>query len=279
MMKLLEIKLYLVIKGIIFLLVLTFILLKQNKFSSTKKTGTNCSGFDALDNSDIQKEIFRGPRNSLLLLCAMFTVKAGVRLKELSKLSSTNSEYAIRIPEIFDHKCHAVNEFFCCYFSNTFNFYFKKLSEVTVALLKIAPYDLNTLSCAGLQKFFLHILPVVDWSVESNRSVLNVILRRLDKTISKVAKKQSLRRRINWQSISIWLDGLYHTLVLYPYIAHLHPVKVIFYLLKLNFVQLNIHYVTLRVCKRSLFFVLFKLKSFFKEQNFNFKILIFKEKI
>lgn len=74
-------------------------------------------------------------------------------------------------------------------------------------------------------------MPVVDWSVESNRSVLNVILRRLDKTIGKIAKKQSLRRRVNWQSISVWLDGLYQTLVLYPYMAHLHSVKVINYIL------------------------------------------------
>lgn len=63
------------------------------------------------DNSEIQKEIFRGPRNSLLTLSAMFIVKAGTRLKELSKLASNSSEYAIRIPDIFDHKCHAVGMF------------------------------------------------------------------------------------------------------------------------------------------------------------------------
>lgn len=74
-------------------------------------------------------------------------------------------------------------------------------------------------------------MPVIDWSVESNRSVLNVILRRLDKTIGKVTKKQSLRRHVNWQSISVWLDGLYQTLVSYPYMAHLYPVKVIILLI------------------------------------------------
>lgn len=74
----------------------------------------------------------------------------------------------------------------------------------------------------------MHILPSVDWSIESNRSALNVILRRLDKTISKIAKKPSIRRRANWLAISQWINGLYQTLTLYPYIAHLHPLKVIF---------------------------------------------------
>jgi hypothetical protein len=70
------------------------------------------------------------------------------------------------------------------------------------------------------------ILPVADWSVETNRSALSVILRRLDKTIAKIGKKNSIRRRANWNSITNWLTGLYNTLTVFPYIAHLHPVKV-----------------------------------------------------
>uniref|UniRef100_A0A915D4K6 Uncharacterized protein n=1 Tax=Ditylenchus dipsaci TaxID=166011 RepID=A0A915D4K6_9BILA len=162
---------------------------------SSKEKKITSAGWDAADNSELQKEIFRGPRDSLLTLCAMFNSKAGIRLKELAKLAA--NDHSLRIPELLDHKCHA------------------KLSEIAVSLLKIAPYDLNTMGCS------------VDWSVEANRSVLNVILRRLDKTISKIAKKQSIRRRANWASISSWLGGLYNTLTLYPYIAHLHPLKTI----------------------------------------------------
>lgn len=81
-------------------------------FSSKNKKTTNYSEYNSLDNSDMQKELFRGPRNLLLSLCAMFSVKARDRLNELSKLNLTNSEYAIRIPEIFDHKCHIVSFFF-----------------------------------------------------------------------------------------------------------------------------------------------------------------------
>uniref|UniRef100_F1KW98 Protein unc-80 n=1 Tax=Ascaris suum TaxID=6253 RepID=F1KW98_ASCSU len=100
-----------------------------------------------------------------------------------------------------------------------------KLSEIALSLLKVAPYDLNTMACLGLQKYFTSILPVTDWSVEGNRSALNIILRRLDKTIQKIGKKLTLRRRTNWTALSNWLSGLYQTPSAYPYIAHLHPLK------------------------------------------------------
>ncbi|KAI1727311.1 cation channel complex component UNC80 domain-containing protein [Ditylenchus destructor] len=178
-----------------------------NYTQSQKEKKTTSAGWEATDSGEIQKEIFRGPRDALLTLCAKFIAKASVRLKELTKLAA--NDHSVRIPELLDHKCHA------------------KLSEIAVSLLKIAPYDLSTMGCSGLQNFFRHILPVVDWSVEANRSVLNVILRRLDKTIAKIAKKPSVRRRANWAAMSSWLSGLYNTLTLYPYIAHLHPLKTI----------------------------------------------------
>ncbi|CAD5215802.1 unnamed protein product [Bursaphelenchus okinawaensis] len=163
--------------------------------------------WETIDNSELQKELYRGPREALLLLCAMFIEKAGKRLKELTKLS-VNLEH-FKIPEMFDSRCHV------------------KISDVALSLLKVAPYDLTTMSSMGIQKYFLVILPVVDWSVETSRSALNIILRRLDKAIAKIAKKASSRKRANWNAIANWLNGLYQTLVAYPYIAHLHPLKTI----------------------------------------------------
>ncbi|GMT17332.1 hypothetical protein PFISCL1PPCAC_8629, partial [Pristionchus fissidentatus] len=154
-----------------------------------------------------QKELFRRPRDTMLQLIASFIEGATPRLKELTKLSPT-SEHT-KIPDLLDHKCHI------------------KLSEVALALLKVAPYDLSTLSCNGLQKYFLTILSATDWSIESNRPALTIILRRLDKTIVKVAKKQSIRRRVNWAALSNWLRGICDTLSVFPYIAHLHPLKTI----------------------------------------------------
>lgn len=72
----------------------------------------------------------------------------------------------------------------------------------------------------------MNIVPVTDWSVEHNRSALNIVLRRLDKTFTKIGKKGTLRRRTNWNALSNWLKGLYDTLNAFPYIAHLHPLKV-----------------------------------------------------
>ncbi|KAH7731934.1 protein unc-80 [Aphelenchoides avenae] len=182
----------------------------QNNVSSKDKKSkdTAAQGWDnAAENTEMQKEQFRKPRDALLTLCAMFIETAGARLKELGKMV-TNVEH-VRVPELTDHKCYV------------------KLSEIAMSLLKIAPYDLSTLSCTGLQKFFHVIMPVIDWSVETNRSALNVLLRRLDKTISKIAKKQSVRKRANWNAISTWLSGLLKTLAAYPYVAHLHPLKTI----------------------------------------------------
>uniref|UniRef100_A0A1I7ST06 UNC80 domain-containing protein n=1 Tax=Bursaphelenchus xylophilus TaxID=6326 RepID=A0A1I7ST06_BURXY len=174
----------------------------KNNLKERKNQNTT---WDNVDNSELQKELYRGPREALLLLCAMFIEKAGKRLKELTKLS-VNLEH-FKIPEMFDARCHV------------------KISDVALSLLKVAPYDLTTMGSQGLQKYFLVILPVVDWSVETSRSALNIILRRLDKAISKIAKKSSSRKRANWNAIANWLNGLYQTLVAYPYIAHLHPLK------------------------------------------------------
>ncbi|KAL4003818.1 hypothetical protein ACH3XW_9180 [Acanthocheilonema viteae] len=172
---------------------------------STVKEKKNVVGPDAMDNSEGQREIFRRPRDALLVLAATFIEKAKSRLKELTKLAS-NIEH-IKIPELFDYKCYV------------------KLNEIALALLKIAPYDLNTIACLGLQKYFDVILLITDWSVESNRPTLNFVLRRLDKTIQKIGKKIVFRRRTNWTALTNWLNGLHQTLVAHPYIAHSHPLK------------------------------------------------------
>lgn len=162
-------------------------------------------GWEAADVEETHKESYRRSRDTLLCLAAQFIEMATPRLKELAKLSSA-SEHT-KIPEVMDHKCHV------------------KLSEIALALLKIASYDLTTLSCPGLQKYFTTIMPVTDWSIESNRSALGIILKRLDKTIAKIAKKQSIRRRVNWTALASWIKGICDTLSVFPYMAHLNPLK------------------------------------------------------
>ncbi|CAJ0941559.1 unnamed protein product, partial [Mesorhabditis belari] len=175
---------------------------KPYNFKEKKST---VIGWEAADVEEQQKETYRRPRDTLLTLAATYIELATPRLKELTKLAASLEH--VKIPDVLDHKCHV------------------KLSEIALALLKIAPYDLNTMSCIGLQKYFLHVLPVTDWSIEANRSALNIVLRRLDKTIAKIAKKQSIRRRVSWTALAHWLNGLCDTLSAFPYIAHLHALK------------------------------------------------------
>lgn len=105
---------------------------EEPKPSAKERKGAAAAWDAGLDNAEAQKELFRGPREALLVLCAQFVEKAGARLKELTKLS-VNLEH-VKIPEVLDAKCHV------------------KISEVALSLLKVAPYDLTTMGCLGLQK-------------------------------------------------------------------------------------------------------------------------------
>uniref|UniRef100_A0A8R1DJA0 UNC80 domain-containing protein n=1 Tax=Caenorhabditis japonica TaxID=281687 RepID=A0A8R1DJA0_CAEJA len=172
-----------------------------------KEKRSTAVAWEAAEIEEQQKEGYRKPRDTLLQLVAVYIETATVRIKELTKLGA-NLEHA-KIPDVLDPKCYV------------------KLGEIALALLKVAPYDLPTTTCQGLQKYFQCILPVTDWSIEANRSALNIILRRLDKTLSKIAKRQSFRKRAIWVALSAWINGICDTLNAFPYIAHLHPLKTI----------------------------------------------------
>lgn len=76
----------------------------RNAVNKERKTTTQ--GWEANDNAELQKEIFRGPRDALLILCSMFIEDAGPRLKELAKLAAPLEH--IKIPDLLDHRCHVV---------------------------------------------------------------------------------------------------------------------------------------------------------------------------
>ena len=69
----------------------------------------------------------------------------------------------------------------------------QRLAEMTNVLLKVAPYDKETMSCAGLRCYLLDILPIIDWTQESVRPALNLLLKRMEKVFTKLYKKPSLR--------------------------------------------------------------------------------------
>ncbi|RUS69726.1 hypothetical protein EGW08_022512 [Elysia chlorotica] len=150
------------------------------------------------------REEFRKPRDSLLSISAEFYTRCHARLKELRKILA---DPAFRPPELFDNKAH------------------NRLAEVAHTLLKLAPYDPLTMACTGLQRYMLEILPNTDWSHELIRPGLNLILRRLDRLFTKISKKSSLRRPLDWEAAANILKGVYLTLRKFSFVALLPHLK------------------------------------------------------
>lgn len=81
------------------------------------------------------------------------------------------------------------------------------------------------MACRGLKRYMNDILPSTEWAADEMRPALTLILRRLDKTFSKIHKKPSIRRNTDWAAASDLLRGVYETLAKCPYIAHFQYLK------------------------------------------------------
>uniref|UniRef100_T1IVG6 Uncharacterized protein n=1 Tax=Strigamia maritima TaxID=126957 RepID=T1IVG6_STRMM len=157
---------------------------------------------DLEDSEGIRSE-FRKPRDALLNVVAEFLTKCTSRLVDLNKRMGQEN----KIQDLLDTKCHI------------------RLADVAHSLLKVSPYDPLTMACKGLQRYMNDILPMTDWSQESVRPALITVMRRLDKTFTKVYKKAAIRRNIDWDAAASLLKGVYQTLARHPYIAHLPHLK------------------------------------------------------
>ncbi|KAG7191052.1 hypothetical protein KM043_007098 [Ampulex compressa] len=157
------------------------------------------------DNEDAEschKNEFRRPRDTLLNMVGDFVARCTSRLVELNKKSQDGKTI-----ELLDSKCHI------------------RLADIAHSLLKISPYDASTMGCRGLKRYMNDILPSTEWSNDDMRPALMIILRRLDKTFSKIHKKASIRRNTDWAAASDLLKGIYETLSRCPYIAHFQYLK------------------------------------------------------
>ena len=67
------------------------------------------------------------------------------------------------------------------------------MADIAHSLLKVSPYDPESMACRGLQLYMSHILPSTEWANDAMRPALVTILRRLDKVFSKISKKPSIR--------------------------------------------------------------------------------------
>lgn len=79
----------------------------------------------------------------------------------------------------------------------------QRLADIAHSLLKVSPYDPETMGCQGLQRYMSFILPSTEWANDAMRPALVTILRRLDKVFQKISKKPSIRVSIKdfvWKS-------------------------------------------------------------------------------
>lgn len=74
--------------------------------------------------------------------------------------------------------------------------FIQRLADIAITLLKVSPYDPDTMGCKGLQRYMSHLLPATDWSNETMKQTLLTLLRRVDKMFVKIYKKTSIRVRL-----------------------------------------------------------------------------------
>ncbi|XP_074595949.1 unc80, NALCN channel complex subunit [Brevipalpus obovatus] len=158
------------------------------------------------EDTELIRAEFRKPRDILLNLVAEFLTRSTLRLADLSKkvpdLHGKNSSY-----ELLDVKCHL------------------RLAEIAHSLLKVAPFDPQTMASRGLVRYMNEILPNSEWRQEAMRPALIMILRRLDKMFNKIAKQGAIKRLTDWEAAKRLLKGVYSTFVKHPYIVHLPHLK------------------------------------------------------
>lgn len=135
---------------------------------------------------------YRRPRDVLLSVVGEFISRASTRLYELARKHPGDAKSV----ELLDFKCHV------------------RLADIAHSLLKVSPYDPESMACRGLQRYIFWnnnfsnwiffckcclfrymqcILPRAEWSDDALRAALVTILRRLDKVFLKISKKPSIR--------------------------------------------------------------------------------------
>ncbi|KAJ1528104.1 hypothetical protein ONE63_008019 [Megalurothrips usitatus] len=156
-----------------------------------------------MEDSEVLRNEYRRPRDILLYMVAEFLTKCTTRLAELNKKPGGDGKAV----ELLDTRAHI------------------RLSEVALSLLKVSPYDPDTMSCKGLQRYMTEVLPHADWSNETMRPALIQLVRRLDKTFGKIHKKASIRRLTDWEAAAGLLRGVYEAMFRFKFIVHFANLK------------------------------------------------------
>ncbi|KAL5112250.1 hypothetical protein TcWFU_006019 [Taenia crassiceps] len=141
------------------------------------------------------------PREAILQIASEFLTVAHRRLGELGERQKSS--------ELLDGKA------------------FMRLSELAQSIVKQFPHNVNLLKSQPLQRFFLEVLPLADWSHESLRSckALETLVGRLNRTLPKMLETASVRRQISWEHFTNLIRALYLTIQKNRAVAHLKEIK------------------------------------------------------
>ncbi|KAG6441335.1 hypothetical protein O3G_MSEX001738 [Manduca sexta] len=175
----------------------------HSKFDNSKMPPPEYTG---AEDSELIRAEYRRPRDVLLSLVGDFIGRATTRLLELNGSKGSGGSEGKPV-ELLDSKSHV------------------RLADIAHALLKVSPYDPESMACRGLQRYMKEVLPVGDWADDTLRAALLMILRRLDKVFLKIAKKPGIRRNTDWDSAAELLKGVYETMIRCPYIMHWPQMK------------------------------------------------------
>lgn len=143
----------------------------HSRYVSDMGRTKNMMMMDNAEDSEMIRAEYRRPRDVLLSVVGEFISRASTRMPELDKKLKTE----VKPVELLDVKCHV------------------RLADIAHSLLKVSPYDPESMACRGLQRYMQCILPRADWGDDSLRTALVTILRRLDKVFQKISKKPSIR--------------------------------------------------------------------------------------
>lgn len=176
----------------------------HSKYDNSKMPGI--PEYTGAEDSELVRAEYRRPRDVLLSLVGEFIGRATSRLLEINGSKGSGGSEGKPV-ELLDSKSHA------------------RLADIAHSLLKVSPYDPESMGCRGLQRYMTQVLPAADWADDALRPALIMILRRLDKVFLKIAKKPSIRRNTDWDSAAVLLKGVYETMIRCPYIMHWQQVK------------------------------------------------------
>ncbi|XP_066154738.1 protein unc-80 homolog isoform X3 [Euwallacea fornicatus] len=173
----------------------------HSKFMSEHNRAKSMYEHDTEDSEMLRAE-YRRPRDVLLSLVGEFVLKINDRIVEIMKKEGEGKPI-----EILDYRSHV------------------RLADIAHALLKVSPYDPESMACRGLQYYMSYVLPSTDWGDDAMRPAFVTLMKRMEKVFSKIQKKPSIRRNTDWDAAAGLLKGLYNTLVKYPYIINWHQIK------------------------------------------------------